>query len=347
LLLAKQLLTDTALPVTTVALASGFSSLRRFNAAFATRYRLSPTALRRARPDGRAPEPGLVVRLGYRPPYDLEGVLGFHARRQVPGVERVDGHEIGRTLAWPVAGHRLTGWLTMRFVADRHECELRVAPSLVPALGALVQRCRQALDLDADPTRVEPVLAAHPALVGRRAGTRVPGSLVGFETAVRVILGQQVTVAAARTLVGRLVEAFGESIETPWSDLHRLFPSAETIAEAPADALGRLGIVRRRVAALQAVAREVAEGRLALTPGASLPLTLEALGALPGVGPWTAQMIAMRALAWPDAYPPGDVAVMRALGVRDAAEAEQRAEAFRPWRAYAVMALWQRLENPP
>jgi AraC family transcriptional regulator, regulatory protein of adaptative response / DNA-3-methyladenine glycosylase II len=350
LLLAKQLLTDTPMPVTAVAMASGFSSLRRFNAAFAERYRLSPTALRRTRPGpggGAAPgEPGLVVRLGYRPPYDVEGVLGFYARRQVAGIEVVEGLEIRRTLAWTVGGQRLTGWLAGRFVPKRHECELRVAPSLVPALGAVVQRLRQALDLDADPALIEPVLGFDGPLAGRAPGTRVPGSLIGFETAVRVILGQQVTVQAARTLTSRLVEAFGEPLDTPWPDLTRLFPQPEVLAAAPAETIGRLGIVRQRVGALQAVAAEVAAGRLVLGRGAPLEATVAALTALPGIGPWTAQMIAMRALAWPDAFPTGDIAVARALGTRDPVQAERRAAAWRPWRAYAVMALWQGLETP-
>ncbi|MCU0774050.1 MAG: helix-turn-helix domain-containing protein [Ideonella sp.] len=346
LLLAKQLLTDTALPVTEVALASGFSSLRRFNAAFLARYRLNPSALRRVGHASTGVEPGLVVRLGYRPPYDHDGVLGFFARRQVSGVEEVEGLEIRRTVAWSApTGARLTGWLSARFDPERHELELRIAPALVTVLGALVLRVRQALDLDADPALIEPALAGHPALARRTPGTRVPGSLVGFESAVRIILGQQVTVSAARTLTGRLVEALGEPVTTPWARLNRLFPSAAAIASAPADAIGRLGIVRVRAAALQAVAREVAEGRLSLAPSAPLQPTLEALVALPGIGPWTAQMIAMRALAWPDAFPAGDVAVMRALGLPDALQAERAAEDFRPWRSYAVMALWQALET--
>jgi AraC family transcriptional regulator of adaptative response / DNA-3-methyladenine glycosylase II len=346
LLLAKQLLTDTGLPITEVALASGFSSLRRFNAAFLARYRLSPSALRRVGHACAGAEPGLVVRLGYRPPYDQDGVLGFFARREVSGVEQVEGLEMRRTVTWSApSGVRLAGWLSVRFRPERHELELRVAPTLVTDLGALVLRVRQTLDLDADPALIEPVLAGHPGLAGRTPGTRVPGSLVGFESAVRIILGQQVTVAAARTLTTRLVEALGEPVATPWVGLNRLFPSAAVIVSAPADAIGRLGIVRSRVTALQALARAVAAGRLSLAPSAPLQPTLEALAALPGVGPWTAQMIAMRALAWPDAFPAGDLAVMRALGLRDARQSERIAEAFRPWRSYAVMALWQRLET--
>ena len=164
---------------------------------------------------------------------------------------------------------------------------------------------------------------------------------------MRVVLGQQVTVAAAATLTRRLVQRFGTPIDTPWPGLDRLFPDAATLAAAdPAD-IGTLGIVRQRVRALQALAAEVAAGRLALDRAAPLEPTLAALQALPGIGPWTAQLIALRALAWPDAWLPTDIGVLNALGTRSPAEASARVEACRPWRAYAVMALWLSLEATP
>lgn len=349
LLHAKQLLTDTPLPVTQVAHASGFASVRRFNAAFAERYRLNPTALRRDRDARHVAQAGtLVVRLGYRPPYDIEGLLRFFAARRLDGIETIDGLSLRRTLAWTLPGGRqVAGWLAGRFVPERHELELQVAPSLLPVLGAVLQRVRQGLDLDADPDAVDGALRSLP--VPPRPGVRVPNGIDGFETAARVILGQQVTVAAARTLTRRLVERFGTPIETPWPDLHRLFPSARSIAEAPDDAIGSLGIVRQRIGALKALAREVTAGRIELHRGAPLASTLEALRALPGIGEWTAQTIAMRALAWPDAFPSTDVAVLNALGTRSARAAEAAAEAWRPWRAYAVIRLWQWLDEaaPP
>ncbi len=178
----------------------------------------------------------------------------------------------------------------------------------------------------------------------------MPGAIDGFETAVRIILGQQVTVAAARTLAQRLVAEYGQDIATPFPGLNRLFPSAADIAGADPARIGRLGIVRQRVAALQALAREVADARIELHPAAPLTPTLEALHALPGIGAWTAQLVAMRVLAWPDAFAPSDIGVLNALGTRDPAEALARAEAWRPWRAYAVMGLWHSLEmawTPP
>ncbi len=353
LLLAKQLLTDTRLPVTEVALAAGYASLRRFNAAFADNYRMSPSALRKGRPDepvrGPAPEP--VLRLAWRPPYDLDSVLGFFAKRAVPGVEAVEGLTLRRTLALRWRGQPLAGWLCLRFVPERCEVAMTVSTSLLPALGGLLARVRQALDLDADPALIEPVLADIGA--GHCApGVRLLGGLDGFEIATRVILGQQVTVAAARTLTLRLVQRFGEPVATPWAGLDRLFPSAEAIAAATPEAIGTLGIVRQRVGALRALAAEVAAGRIALHRAAPLQATLDALRALPGIGDWSAQLIAMRALAWPDAWPATDIAVLNALrehtgGQRDAALAAAHAERWRPWRAYAVMKLWQTQEEKP
>lgn len=345
LLLAKQLLTDTELPITQVALASGHGSLRRFNAAFLQRYRMNPSALRReARPTrgaGATEPPSL--RLAYRPPYDIEGVLGFLAQRCLPGVEAVEGLSLRRTLAWPQRGECLRGWLRLRFAPQRDEVRLSLAPALLPAAGAILQRLRHALDLDAEPSAIDAALAALP--LPPRPGLRVPGAIDGFETTVRIILGQQVTVAAARTLARRLVAEFGEPIDTPFADLDRLFPSATALAEADAERIGRLGIVRQRVGALQALAREVAAGRIELHPAAPLQPTLDALRALPGIGEWTLQLIAMRVLAWPDAFPATDIGVLNALGTRDVAQVLARSDAWRPWRAYAVMRLWLTLEK--
>jgi len=341
LLLAKQLLTDTELPVTQVALASGHASLRRFNAAFLQRYRMNPSALRKQALPARDAASGL--RLAYRPPYDIDGLMRFMSLRALPGVEAVQGQELRRTLRWPHQGQELQGWLQCRFVPARNELRLNLAPALLPAAGAILQRMRHALDLDAEPALIDAGLGTLPVPVA--PGVRLPGAIDGFETAVRIILGQQVTVAAARTLANRLVAEFGDTIDTPFAELHTLFPSAICIADADAERIGRLGIVRQRVAALQALAREVAAGRIELQPDAPLEPTLKALHALPGIGEWTLQLIAMRVLAWPDAFAASDIGVLNALGSRDIAAAQARAEAWRPWRAYAVMGLWHHLEK--
>ena len=353
LLLAKQLLTDTMQPVTQVALASGFESLRRFNAAFAERYRFNPTQLRReGSPAAKAPG-STALRLAYRPPYDVDAMLRFFAMRQVLGVEQVDGLTLRRTVGWLHRGQRITGWVSSRFVPERHEVHVNASASLSPVLGAVMQRVRHSLDLDADPALIDPVLTLLP--VPLRPGTRLPGVMDGFEGALRVILGQQVTVKAARTLVQRVVDRFGEPIDTPFAALTHVFPSAEAIAAADPAVIGKLGIVRQRVKALQALAAAVVDGSLTLQRGAPLEETLDTLRALPGVGEWTAQVIAMRALAWPDAWPAADIGLMNALGSsspgaprnlsREARHITALAEPWRPWRAYAVMRLWHHLET--
>jgi len=351
LLLAKQLLTDTTLPVTQVALASGFDSLRRFNAAFALRYRFNPTQLRREGSAGTRAETPL--RLAYRPPYDLPALLGFFERRQLQGVEQVEGLRLRRTVGWRHQGQPLHGWLEVRFEPARHEVHVSTSPNLAPVLGAVLQRVRQALDLDADPALVDPVMARLP--LPPRPGARLPGAWDGFETAVRVVLGQQVTVKAARTLVQRVVNRFGTPVDTPFAALTHVFPDAQTLAAADPEHIGTLGIVRQRVKALQALAAAVAQGDIVLHRAAPLEATLDALRALPGIGEWTAQVIAMRALAWPDAWPAGDIGLMNALGScnpgaprhlgREARHITTLAEAWRPWRAYAVMRLWHFVET--
>ena len=347
LLLAKQLLTDTPQPVTQVALNCGFGSLRRFNAAFVEHYRLNPTQLRQARSEPtattRQPARAAALRLAYRPPMDSAALLAFFARRAMAGVEEVDGPTLRRTLCWPHQGQLLQGWLTAQFVPEHHEVRLVLSDSLQPASGAVMQQVRQWLDLDAEPERSDAALQCLP--VPFVPGTRLPGCMDGFETAVRVILGQQVTVKAAQTLVQRLLQRFGTPIDTPYPGLNRLFPAAAVLDLAEASAIGELGIVRQRVAALQALARAVHSGQIVLDRSAPLATTLDALRALPGVGEWTAQVIALRVLAWPDAWPASDIGLMKALGSRKVKDIHALAEPWRPWRGYAVARLWHHLET--
>ena len=339
LLAAKQLLADTRLPVAQVALAAGFASLRRFNAAFAAQYRMSPTALRR---DGSEPTPrdGIAVTLGYRPPYDVREMLQFLQQRGIAGVEQIDvaAHTVARTLR---LDDDTRGWIACRFEPEQHRVQVRVADSLAPQLPRVIARVRAWLDLDADPAAIHAVLGADfPAL----AGLRVPGTLDGLELAVRAVLGQQVTVAAARTLTTRLVERFGTPLATPIDGLTRLFPTPATLAAATGHELGQLGLVRQRQAAIHALAQAVSSGQISLHAGADVAATMDALKSLPGIGAWTADYIALRALRWPDAFPSGDVALQKALAPEGqrltARAAESRAERWRPWRAYAVIRAW-------
>ncbi|MCO5104084.1 MAG: helix-turn-helix domain-containing protein [Burkholderiaceae bacterium] len=356
LLTAKHLLTDTTLSATQVALASGFGSVRRFNDAFARQYRLNPTQLRRssARPslDGAAT---MLLRLAYRPPLDTAALLGFFATRQIAGMEQVDASDgaamLRRTVRMGNGDQACSGWIALRFHAERFHAErfhpercellLETSDTLAPQLGAVMRRVRSMLDLDADPAAINERLHAD---FPEGDGLRVPGAWDGFETAVRTVLGQQITVAAARTLAGRLVARFGEPITTPWPALSHLFPSAAVLAAAPGEALGQLGIVRQRQGAIAALARAVDSGELRLEPGADVEATMSHLRALPGIGDWTAQYIAMRVLRWPDAFPAGDVALQSALGVRQdprpARAAEAASAAWKPWRSYAVVRAW-------
>lgn len=344
LLTAKQLLADTDLPITQVALISGYASVRRFNAAFAGHYGMNPTALRRE--GARAPAQGMAIRLGYRPPYDVRAMLGFFGKRAITGVEHVDPEEgtLSRTVAIESGGELQKGWLAAQFDEPRHQLLLRVSDSLRPALPAVIHRVKAVLDLDADPQAINGVLHGS---FPQGDGLRVPGALSGYELAVRAVLGQQVTVAAARTLAQRMVDRFGEPIETPFPPLARLFPEPAVLATAGGDALGQLGIVKQRQAAIVAIAQAVADKRLQLHGGADVQATLEQLKSLPGVGDWTAQYIAMRALRWPDAFPAGDVALHKALGVQGrpgpARAALAASHAWKPWRSYAVIRAWSAL----
>ena len=339
LLAAKQLLADTRLPMPEVALASGFASLRRFHDAFQRHYGMSPGTLRRTMPPANT---GVVtVRLGWRPPYDVAAMVGFLGRRALPGMEQAtaDGLGLQRTLRLGLGDSARTGWLQVRFEPEAARLQVSLSESLAPTLPVLIARVRGWLDLDADPQPIHAVLGA--SFPGTE-GLRVPGTLDGFELAVRAVLGQQITVAAACTLAARLVQALGDPIETPFQGLDRLFPTPAALAAAEPERLGRLGIVRQRQGALQALARAVLDGQLALHAGADVQPTCAALQALPGIGDWTAQYIAMRALRWPDAFPAGDIALQKALGVRTAKAAAEASQAWRPWRSYAVLRAWHR-----
>ena len=343
LLTAKQLLADTQLPVTQIALVSGFASVRRFNAAFAAHYQLNPTQLRRAAPR-LIRNQGITVKLGYRPPYDVAAMLAFFQRHYNSAIEVITAsapdYSLKRTFGIEVMGVKHTGWLHVRFDVARSQLLLTVSDSLLDVLPLVIRRVRAAFDLDADPQAINTVL--HDDFPSGDA-LRVPGALDGFELSVRAILGQQITVAAARTLGQRLVNKFGEPIVTPWPELNRLFPPPAVLAVATSDELGQLGIVRQRQAAITGLAKAVMEG-LQLHGGADVQATIQALKALPGIGDWTAQYIAMRALRWPDAFPAGDVALHKILGVQGLKNPARLAEAaslgWKPWRSYAVIRTW-------
>jgi AraC family transcriptional regulator of adaptative response / DNA-3-methyladenine glycosylase II len=340
LLLAKRLLTDTRLPVTDVAFASGFSSVRRFNAVFKTRYRLNPTALRKS-VSSSLPADAPRFELSFRPPYDWAALLAFLRGRTIAGVEAIEGVTYRRTVRIENGGQSHAGWIAIAPVEQRATLALTVSPSLVKVLPAVLGRSKDLTDLSCHPSDIAAVLGP---LAARNPGLRVPGAFDGFETAVRAVLGQQITVAAARTLAGRFAAAFGDAIETPFAALAAVFPAPHRIADVHPSHISKHGVTAARARSIVALARGVADGQLILSPSANVEETIEALRALPGIGEWTAQYIAMRALAWPDAYPHTDFGVMKALGETNARRALAAGEAWRPWRAYAVMHLWNSLK---
>lgn len=342
LLFAKQLLTETALPVTEVALACGFGSLRRFNAAFVHANRMAPRELRR-QPRAAIAGDALVLRLGYRPPYDFAGVLDFLRTRALPGVEQVDADSYARVFG-PAAA---PGWLRLSaWPHGEHALKLELH-GLQPAhLLPLVARLRRMFDLDAEPRTIAATLGGGGVLaplLRKRPGLRLPGGWDGFEIAVRAVLGQQVSVAAARTLATRVVARWGEPLALPaLAGLERLFPTPERLADAD---LREVGVTQARAQTIRAIARALLEGRVDFRAEQPLEAFVTRWTALPGIGEWTAHYMAMRALSHPDAFPAADLVLRRAAagdGVALTTRAlTAMAEAWRPWRAYAVMHLWR------
>lgn len=349
---ARLLIETTALPFTEVAFAAGFPSIRQFNETVREVFATTPTELRaRSAHAGDAATGALTLRLRHRPPLDAAHLLGFLGTRAVPGVEALDpdGTTYRRVLSLP---HGL-GIAALTPQEDHVDCTLRLAD--LRDLGAAVQRCRRLLDLDADPLAVDATLAADPLLaplVAASPGMRVPGAADGAELAVRAVLGQQVSVGGARTLAGRLAAAHG----TPLADalpncetaqqatLAHAFPTAGAIAALDPE---ELPMPRARGRALVGLCAALAEGEIVLDPGADREETRRQLVALPGIGPWTAEYVAMRALGDPDAFPASDLGIRHALAAldqpHDARAAAALSERWRPWRAYAALHLWATL----
>jgi AraC family transcriptional regulator of adaptative response / DNA-3-methyladenine glycosylase II len=341
LLLAKRLIAETNLPMVQVAFASGFESVRRFNDLFRKHYRLTPSSMRRA-PANHEAAGALQLVLAFRPPYEWRPLADFLAARATSGVECVTRGAYRRTVA--IGAKR--GWLAVAPVAERNLLAIELSTSLLPALPSILARLRNLFDLDARPDVIAGHLRGDAKLrtaVARRPGLRVPGAFDGFELAVRAILGQQVSVKGASTLAGRLAARFGEPLETAAACLNRLAPTAERIAAARTADLAAIGMPKARAESLRALARAAADCEIDLAPGADPAREIARLAELPGIGDWTAQYIAMRALRWPDAFPAGDLGMARASGVKSARALAAAAERWRPWRAYAAMHLWQTL----
>lgn len=346
---AKSLIDDTELPMAQVGLSAGFNSVRRFNAAFRGAYGRTPSDLRRAarrtggRAHPRANGGAFTLRLRYRPPFDWGSLLGFLALRATPGVEAVDAESYRRTIA--IDGRQ--GVVCVRPGAGAHVLDVEITFPDPQALFRIVERVRRIFDLGADPEDISAHLrtdADLAPLVRAYPGIRVPGAWDGFELAVRAILGQQVTVKGATTLAGRVARTFGEPLVGSGADeLHMIFPTPQALANAN---LTRIGLPKARADAVRGLARAVAAGEVSFDTSVGLEACVRQLTQLPGIGEWTAQYVAMRALSLPDAFPATDLGLLRAAatGKRKltAAQLVARAEAWRPWRAYAAMYLWKR-----
>ena len=289
-----------------------------------------------------------TLELSYRPPFDWLGVLAFLKARELKGVEWVTDSFYSRTVH--LDEHR--GWIKVTHAECKNAVMLEFTHGLVPVLPALLNRVRDLFDLNARP---EPIARQFSEdkflapLVKANPGMRVPGAFKGFEMGLRAILGQQVTVKAATTVAGRVIAVFGEPFVTPYPELNRLTPASARIATATVDDLARHGIIGARCKSIIALAQAEVSGKLSLDsdachdPGAAI----ERLAELPGIGQWTAHYIAMRALRWPDAFPKGDIAVLNNLGGITAKQAEKMSQAWRPWRSYAVLHIWNIKKNAP
>ena len=336
--LAKRLVQDTPLPLVDVAFASGFSSVRRFNAVFKSRLGRSPSDLRRKL----APEPTdevVGLRLDYRPPLDWAAALDFLRHRATAGTESVEGLLYRRTVR---LGEKV-GWLSISPHKTQRVLQVHMSLSLTGATMPILAGLRRQFDLDAHPQTIAEHLGADPLLaplLARHPGLRVPGAFDRFETSIRAILGQQISVSAATALCGRLAARFGEAIETPHPSLDRLFPTPEVLAKAETSDIASLGMPSSRARTIAAFAEAVSAGSVCLSD-APEPVA-EALLDLPGIGPWTARTITMRALGAPDAFPATDLGVLRAFAALGGPQAQisEHSERWRPWRAYAALHLW-------
>lgn len=339
LLLAKQLLTDTSLRVVDVAFASGFSSVRQFNRMFKQSYRLNPLALRKHKKP--TPTEGIVLQLGFRPPLAWASMIRFLAGRASTSTELLDGDRYIRTVR--IGTH--LGWIAAQ-LSRPNLLRVEVAPSLLPVLPELRSKLRRLFDLDANPEVIDEYLIAQSKLsshIKRTAGLRVPGALSGFELALRAVLGQQITVKAATTVFGRFVDTFGANVETPFAGINKVAPAAADVANATLEQLIARGLTRKRAETVSVLARAVADNQVRLDSSVDFAVARESLQELPGIGPWTAEYIAMRALGDPDAFPHSDLGLMHALNIDKPAKLQALAEKWRPWRSYAAIHLWNGL----
>ncbi len=348
LLLAKNLLTDTALSVLDVAMAAGFGSLRRFNDLFKEHYKLSPTALRKKNAEIKQ-HGDITLALGYRPPYRWEEMLCFLAGRALSGIEVVENGAYMRTVQLATAeGKQIRGWLRVSHNRQKNALNVTVSETLLPVLPQVLAKVRHLFDLHCAPYTVYDALSSMNELRPGLSvlGTRLPGCFNAFEMAVRAVLGQQITVKAASTLAARVIDRFGTPIQTGIEGLTHLFPLPQDILALSGSIendLGSLGVIAARAKTIYELALALQQGNINLELPADPEEEMKKLKSIRGIGNWTAQYIAMRTMEWPDAFLETDAGVKKALPNYSAKELLAMAEAWRPWRSYATINLWNTL----
>lgn len=346
LLLAKNLLTDTSLSVLDVALAAGFGSLRRFNDLFKNYYKIAPTDIRKKKSVKHKHCSEITLTLSYRPPYQWEKILHFLAGRAIAGVEIVTDNEYMRTVHLKnVTGNYVYGWIRVRHQPQKNALAVTISETLLPVLSQVLIRVRHLFDLDCDPDTIYETLndmnKLRPELCS--LGTRLPGCFDAFEMAVRAILGQQITVKAASTLAARIVQTYGTPITTGVSGLTHLFPVPEAILALDGDIsnhFGRLGVISARARTIYSLAQALVQAEIDLNYCAQPEQEMNKLMQIRGIGSWTAQYIAMRALGWTDAFLEIDAAIKKALQPYSSKQLLQLSEVWRPWRSYATINIW-------
>ena len=339
---ARTLVDDPSLRLTDIAFASGFQSVRQFNHAFRQTFHAAPRSLRRRAGPARADD-AIEMRVSYRPPFDFDRLIELLTTRAAPGVEHVEGGVYRRTVSFGDA----TGWIEVSRPTKAREysrcLRVRASASLGAHLMRIASGVRRLFDLDADPATIARALSGDARLrdaIRARPGLRIPGAWQPWEIAMRAIVGQQISVAGATTIVGRIIERTGSPVTTPFEQVMRIFPAPEAVAAADLSGIGMPGA---RVATLQRFAAGVSTATIRLEIMGSHEETVRHLCSIQGIGPWTAEYIALRALGEPDAFPAGDLGLRKALGngaPTSEEEAKAASEAWRPWRGYAAMYLW-------
>lgn len=337
LLHAKCLLTDTGLPLSEVALTAGFKSLRRFNELFRARYNLIPSSIRKQCQVKQTSRDALTFYLSYRPPYDWAWILNFFAVRAVAGLEAVTTSSYARTFSVQHGGECYTGWIRITPEPARTAVRLDISASLGRVVPEVILRVRQLLDLDAQPDDIMQKLAGLPHLL---PGLRLPGTMSGFEAAIRAILEQQISTRAATTLISRFVMSFGQSVKTPFAGVAYVFPEPHAVAALSPQALRAIGLTTKRAACILTLAQRIDTGMLEVEYVVDIEKGIKALTGIPGIGVWTASYIAMRGWSWPDIFLHEDYGIKQYFSQLRPAQLRTLAACWSPWRSYATLHFW-------